>query len=347
MIERSRRALAREIIADLPEKIDLVYVEQGDKLTDEQVALVVKGDNLFEDPHLDEWESDNRRRGEDYEIKERVSNVIHAWERDDGADYSSIADAFEASDEEDEVREAINERESGDWVRDLINGCDKVLLRITCIDEDNAYSFEVVTAQQVLDKVGFEATEANVKAVQYALDNASPEYSVTMGYWIVGADVGHLYDLPAEPEAEVDIVNPHLYLGSPFMGSGFVTEEPLTGVARVKRSELRTDKDQFGYSINDIYGGVYASSFEADIRPVMRRCLREWHTGTVSDVFHVGPDGRTGWTGYHGALTANVGRICDECIRDWRENYPGYDLPVITPEKAAEIDAAATEHMEN
>jgi hypothetical protein len=44
MTERTLKALADEIIADLPEKIDLIYISQGDKLTDEQVGYVVAGD---------------------------------------------------------------------------------------------------------------------------------------------------------------------------------------------------------------------------------------------------------------------------------------------------------------
>ena len=53
----------------------------------------------------------------------------------------------------------------------------------------------------------------------------------------------------------------------------------------------------------------------------------EWHYGTVAKIDHSDPDSPTGWHGLHGAPTGNSSGICDECAQDWRENYPGYDLP--------------------
>lgn len=61
------------------------------------------------------------------------------------------------------------------------------------------------------------------------------------------------------------------------------------------------------------------------------RCLMEWHYGTIGPLFHVDDDGRQGWRGFHGAQTPNVNRICDECIADTRENYPGSIISTTPP----------------
>ncbi len=100
------------------------------------------------------------------------------------------------------------------------------------------------------------------------LAECSPEFSVLMGYWIVGADVETLYDLGSDVK-QVTITNPHLYLGNPSSGTGFISEEPFEGTVTVDRGDLRTDKDAFGYSVESIYGGLNASQFEAEITPVV------------------------------------------------------------------------------
>lgn len=268
IITRSVKALADAIIEDLDEKIDLIYVDYRDQLTDEQIAAIVRNDleKLWES--LEEWESENRWQGAKYVIEQGRDAVIQRWEREDDEDYSQIASDFDGSDEEERVREEINERESGEWMKALVRQSGDVLLRIPidALDEDRAYSYEPVEATDVLKRLGFEATDDNVKTMSYALANASPEFSTLMGYWIVGADVEDLYKLEVDENGFVAIENPHLYLGNPFMGDGFITEEALTGTAYVRRSDLQTDKSAFGYSVNSIYGGLNASQFEAKVR---------------------------------------------------------------------------------
>jgi hypothetical protein len=272
---RSEDMLADAIIADLDERYDLIYINQGDQLTDKQTNAIVRGDTdaLWED--LDEWESEARAYGVKYVIDEAVKDVIRAWEREDStddedADYAEIAEEFEHSDAWERVREEIEERDSGKWVNDLVRATPSVLLRIPidAIDEDHAYSFEPVEPDEVLTRLSMPVTDENRAVIQYVLDNSSPEFSVLMGYWIVGADVKQIWDLPRDEDAEVEITDPYLYLGNPFTGSGFISEKPITGTTRVKREDLRTDKDAFGYSVNEVYGGLYASSFEADIKAV-------------------------------------------------------------------------------
>src|SRR5206468_8906515 len=115
-------------------------------------------------------------------------------------------------------RFAVEERDTGEWVEALISHTPNVLLRITALDEDHAYSNEEVAASRVLEDLGVPATPGNVETVNYVLANASPEFSVLLGYWIVSADVADIYKL-AHDVTEVEIVNPYLYLGNPLSGS--------------------------------------------------------------------------------------------------------------------------------
>lgn len=266
--EQTLAQLADAIIENLDAKYDLVYVGYRDEPSDEQAAAIVSGDMDAFWESTQEWESDQRWESCKQIIEDETRTVLRSWEAATDVDFTYLAEALPGTDEYDRIRFEIEERDSGDWVRELIGG-HRVLLRISVIDEDHGYSFEEVKARRVLKDVGLKATKENVKAVDYALANASPEYSVLMGFWIVSADLADIYDLPNEPDAEVEITDPYLYLGNPFVGSGFITEESLSGTVRVKRGDLKTDKDAFGYAVDEVYGGLNPSSFEASIKPVV------------------------------------------------------------------------------
>ena len=263
--------LADEIIKRLDPSYDLVYVDYRDELSDSQVSALVRGDEWLEESW--EWESDSRYRETKHIIGDLAKDVLRAWSEEAGADLSFLVGALnDAVDEWERVRLAIEERDTRSWVKQLIGQTPSVLLRINVLDEDHAYAFEDVSTRRVSRDIGLRATRSNVETVSYVLANASPEYSVLLGYWIVGADVSDIYELPSGPETELKIVNPYLYLGNPFSGSGFISERPMDGVVRVKRGDLRTDKDAFGYPVDEIYGGLRASDFECKLWLAPRQC---------------------------------------------------------------------------
>jgi hypothetical protein len=256
--------LADEIINRLDKSYDLVYVGYRDQLTESQVSALVRGDEWLEESW--EWEADSRYERAKQIIDELAKDVVREWSEKANADLNFLHDALkDGVDEWDRVRFTIEERDTGNWVKQLIGQTPTMLLRINVLDEDHAYSFEEVSARRVLRDIRLAATGANIETVRYVLANASPEYSVLLGYWIVGADVSDIYELPSDPGTEIEIVNPYLYLGNPFTGSGFISERPMDGVVRVRRGDLRTDKDAFGYSVDEIYGGLRASDFECKL----------------------------------------------------------------------------------
>jgi hypothetical protein len=269
---RTLADLTAAIIADLSDTYDLVYVQQGDRFTTEQVSMIVRGDWESLWSSTDEWEDDQRTQAVDAIVKEALETVINRWEREDDADYSDVSDSFtESIESEQEVRDSVYVRDTSNWATELANASGTVLLRIPieAIDEDHSYFHETVSPADVLSRLGMTDSEHNVATIGYVLDNADPEYSLLMGYWVVGATVSDLFALPADvPDLPVTITDPHLYLGNPFAGSGFVSEEPIRGTVTIKRSELRTDSDAFGYSLDKVYGGLNPSDFEARIQPV-------------------------------------------------------------------------------
>lgn len=259
------KKLADEIIERLDKSYDLVYVDYRDQLTDTQVSALVRGDEWLDESW--DFESESKYESAKREIDDLASDVIREWSDEADADLDFIRDAFRHSEEWDRVRFEIEERDDGSWVKRLVDLTPNVILRINVIDEDHGYAFQDVAPERVLVDLGvpLPATKANFETVEQVLLETSPEFSVLLGYWIVGADVSDLYELPGVDD--VEIVNPYLYLGNPFTGSGFISERPLEATVRVKRDDLRTDKDAFGYSVDKIYGGLNPSSFEAKVQP--------------------------------------------------------------------------------
>lgn len=266
--ERSMSALADAIIAGLDRTYDLVYVDYRDQLSTEQVAYLVRRDYDSLWDSTAEWESDARYDSVKQIIEAAALDVVRDWELEDDADYDGLDGELEGTEDFDRVRFEIEERDAGGWPRQLAAQSGSVLLRlpVAALDEDHAFAYEPVSAMQVLTRLGIEPTDEDLAAVTYVLDNATPEWSTLMGYWVIGAHVSDVYDLPDDPDAMIEIVNPHLYLGNPFAGDGFVSDKPLHTTITVRRDALTTDGDAFGYSLDDIYGGLNPSDFEATIR---------------------------------------------------------------------------------
>jgi len=277
IVRRDLSALKDAVLAALAPTYELTYVHHDEELTGEQAAMLVRGewDELAD--AITEVREDGRYDACVTIIRDLAEEVTRDWEREDDPDgtdapypdYSAVCDELTLGccDEFDEVRSAIEERDVSDPVRSLIRNTGLWLLRVTAVDEDHAWSFETVEPTTVLSTVGLAATEHNVRTVADALANASPEFSVLMGYWVFSVDLEALYDLPAGTTM-IDVTDPHLYLGNPFAGSGFVTDEPLHGSVRLNVSDLRTDRDAFGHSLDAVYGGLNESAFEATITPV-------------------------------------------------------------------------------
>lgn len=256
MRKREAQALAKRIIKGLDKTYDLIYVDYRDQLSDDQVAFIVSGDTdkLWESTW--EWESDSSHEGTQYVIKEIFENL------DD--DERDALDHYDLTDElTDDLENAIRERESGDWIKQLIGHTPDVLIRVTLLDEDDCFSFEEVAVDAFLTKTGFADTPKNREAAAEVIANACPEFGVGMVSVLASVGVDDIWAMPYDTK-QVEITNPHLWLGNPFAGSGYAAE--FEGTVIVAREDLRTDKDAFGYGWQDVISGDYQT--DSSIRAI-------------------------------------------------------------------------------
>lgn len=245
---------------------DLIYVAYDDKLTDEQVASLMRGDWTTFWESFELFEGDSRWEGVKYHMGDLGKEAEKALEAETGKDLSGLYEDFEHSDAWDEVRFTMEERGSGDWIKELAGHTGKVLCRSIVVNEDDAWSFQRVTPSEVLKAYGLKRNKHNLDLMRGVLNECSPEFSVLLGMLVYAVDVGDVYDMPGETEY-VDIVDPHVYLGNPFAGSGYC-DGPFKGTIRIPRESFQTDKDCFGYSWGEVTGGVTTSAYEVEFKPV-------------------------------------------------------------------------------
>lgn len=269
---RTTASLGKAVHAEMDATYTLVYLEQGMTLPDDVVAALVRGDNPWETKGgdaLGEWEGDVSARAAHEKVDELARDIVRRWEREDQADYDDLLESqWPGCDERYEAIDSVRDRDVTTWFRELVSRHGKVLLRvgIDAMDEDAGLSFTPMTEQEFLDLLGFEHTEANLAQAADVVANASPEFSVVMGYALLGVELTDVVDLPEE--GRVELRNPHVWLGNPVAGSGWCSEEPFTGTLTVDRDRLRTDADAFGYPWATVVGGTSPGYFGGTVAAV-------------------------------------------------------------------------------
>jgi hypothetical protein len=98
-----------------------------------------------------------------------------------------------------------------------------------------------------------------------------------------------------------------------------------------EQAALICDRDELVARVAASTGRTEAETLER-LRQLMSPplpgvCLEQAHYGMIAPRNHADPDGPSDWEGICGKPTANPSGICDEHERDWRENFPGRDLP--------------------
>lgn len=261
---RTVAALGAAVDAELDATYTLVY-HDGSTLPKDVVAALVKGENEWETKggeSLNEWANETAYPAACRVVDELAKEITRRWERQDDADYTDLIDHdWPVSDERQSALDTVLDRDQSTWFTDMIKQHGAVLLRvgIATMDEDAGLSYSPLSVDGFLDLLGFEHTSENRTLAADVLNNASPEYGVAMGYALLGVDLADIVELPSE--GKVELRNPHVWLGSPFAGSGWCSEEPFTGTLTVDRGDLRTDDDAFGYSWDDVVGGTCPSYF--------------------------------------------------------------------------------------
>lgn len=264
-VSRTVAALGEAVTQELDATYTLVYADGS--LPKDVVAALVRGDDPWETKggeRLDEWASETAYLAACREVDELAKDIVNQWEGQDDADYSSLLEHdWPVSDERDAAVDTVRDRDDSTWYTDMVTQHGAVLLRvgIDAMDEDAGLSFTPMTPQEFLDLLGFEHTDHNLELADEVVGNASPEFSVVMGYALLGVDLADFLTMPTDADRVVELRNPFVWLGSACTGSGWCSQEPFTGTLRVARGELRTDDDAFGWSWDKVVGGVSPADF--------------------------------------------------------------------------------------
>lgn len=252
-IDPCPRGVADLLIEALPERVDLIYIGQGDGLTQDQVSMIVRGDtdSLFES--FEEWESDARFEGMrsllEYTYASLPGSVREAMD---------FAD-FDNSDCSEMVTEAIYERGSGQWLRDLIRNTGRVAIRVPLMEDVEPVlgSTEVEWAEHV----GITDPSPTVLRQIRSILAECGDYGA--GYALAYVDLWDVYNL--DRAGYVKIERPALLISNPYAGDGWADRIDHDFIVPV--SALVTDADAPGYSWNTI-AGPYWPAYEAQITQV-------------------------------------------------------------------------------
>jgi hypothetical protein len=252
-----RRKFYDDCLTNLLGEYELVYVDYRDQLTDEQVAWLAAKDWESLDASMDEWLDDVRYESADYHRTEVMDETEAEWAEAHGHEIAeAVRSAFRDTDLHDELRYAIEDRDRSNPLRDLAGNTPRVLMR-QVLGEARLTSEDDIE-DLILADLGVPDIEHNREAIR----NTLPECGEWVQAMIVCAvDPSDLYNTMTAKEVEV--IDPYLYLGNPYMGDGYC-EEQLHAAIRLDRDSLTTDKSAFGYGWEEI-AGVYVSAYECNL----------------------------------------------------------------------------------
>lgn len=267
--------LHEEIVSNLDDSYDLVFVDYRDKFMPEQVAAVVRCDSETLDESIYEWSYESAGLAM-WEVRDNVLEVtkqslIVAFP-DSEAVIDFLFDEYDGSNFHEDLETEILDRDGSNPLRDLARNSGRVLLRIplpgvteamgSLDNPDNPTPSEILTG---LAQHGEFEDVLNHDPIDSILVETCPCHEQA-GFALAYVDVDELYESMFNPDAIVEIKNPHLLIYDPWNG-GYGMDARITGTLRVKRSELVTDEDAFGYSWDSVCG-LYKPAFECDMRTI-------------------------------------------------------------------------------
>lgn len=238
-------------VSRLDEKYSLVYIDRGERLTDDQIQRLIAGDEEVLD---EDWVSENRWRG--------VNHVLDEILDEDARVFLEEHEALE------QVREAIEDRDESDPIRDLMRETGSKLFRYR-LDAEAAAGAWKFSDEQVSSAARALAEDAgvvfwdNCEALRELVAHASYGGSL---YVLWRGDVRPVYDAIctvrfSDPASKVTVqwTDPELLLLDQWNGSGHTVR--VRGTVRLvfdpDRLCLDTARGQGGYSWTDVVGDGY------------------------------------------------------------------------------------------
>lgn len=259
MQNRTLMDLTNEVVSNMDERYTLIYVDYRDQLTDTQVAAMVRGDweSLWDS--IQDWEADSQYDSAREVVNELAERVLDGWEAEAETDAETewidgLREDYEYSEEWDEARFAVYDRDDSNAIRDLASQTGTIYLRVP-VGEEMVLSGDVdEDVETVVANLDLPDSPALREVIRGILPEVGEGY--VMPFVFGSADVGDLYDLPAEDDARLTLTGGSLLLENTYMGSGWNDDLPGDFVTEVYRRDLRTDEDAPGYSWDDVCGLV-------------------------------------------------------------------------------------------
>lgn len=240
-----------EIIGTLYETYELVYVDQSDSFSDDQVAAIISCDYETLDDSIFEIEADQQ----DFNAHAAANHAMENWMSDHPeveVDEHEVLDALE---------EVIRDRDTADHRSKLARRTTNPMMRVQVVAEDAEFTQHgEAEPQDFLEEIGLPVTAENIATMQNLMADTPSE--VYMAYAIFTADVERLMDTMSQPEAVVTVENPSIAMGNPFTGAYW--DAQFDGTLTFQRKNMVSDGAAFGYSVEETYGG-YITDVEAEI----------------------------------------------------------------------------------
>lgn len=263
--KRTPESVKNAVIARLADKYTLAYVEYDDGLTDEQIAVLLKGENPYESSAFsdwDEWDSDNRYDG--------AITVIKDVCEDD--EYDILEEDSEALDE---VRFAVQDRDDSDTITALLDNTNHKLFRYD-LDyelEPDSWNWSVeetdTAAREMADACRLPHTDKILSAMRdiiveasyggnfYVIWYGSPKEAVDLASAIDGT---HDKSNPGT----VTFSRPRLLVLDRMNGSGMDGGVDVDITLPIVPGNVTLDDEDFGYSWTQT-AGPYNPAYACDL----------------------------------------------------------------------------------
>lgn len=271
------KMLADRVAARLDKAYTLVYLGQGDELEPRAVSGIISNDDsAWEDLYesTQEWESEQLFQSSCDVVDDLAEEIVDGWVRDgkERGDKESLLENWRLSDERDEVREMVAERDDSNWIAQLASRHGKVLLRIPL-------GIDLILGEQssadLLAEVGLPESPENIALAQELIleaptqvDNDELDVDPTaIGEVFALASIGLDEILAVNNQERVGLINPYLVL---VLGDWMGTVGPFVGTLALNRSTLVGDGDAPGTPLAE-YADVLPDDFPVKIEALPSR----------------------------------------------------------------------------
>jgi hypothetical protein len=244
---RTIEQIARTIdISKLPEwRRELVYVDYRDRFDQLSIEKLLRGD-YPED--TDEWISDRQWEGA-CDLADELFKEVASEE-----EFAEHEDEWRPSDEREALIHEIMENDTSDPYQDLMRNTGSMLFRYSPSEDDMVWLGDEIDTP--------EAMHAALGLAPELLPTVQTIWPEIEGYTISGGGFGASIVFSANPAdlwvgegTMVEISDPFLWLCNPWAGNGY--GEVAEGVTiTLNIDDIHTDKAEWGYSADDVFGGL-------------------------------------------------------------------------------------------